>query len=51
MSGRTADNYILSEHIKAINDHAGKGVIEYCIYDTGEIIPEYVRNIIWKVQR
>ena len=38
------DNYTLSEHIKAINDHAGKGVIEYCIYDTGEIIPEYVRK-------
>ena len=38
------DNYSLSEHIKAINDHAGKGVIEYCIYDTGEIIPEYIRK-------
>ena len=29
------DNYSLSEHIKAINEHVGKGVIEYCIYDTG----------------
>lgn len=38
------DNYTLSEHIKAINDHAGKGIAEYCIYDTGEIIPEYVRK-------
>ena len=38
------DNYSLSEHIKAINYHAGKGVIEYCIYDTGEIIPEYIRK-------
>ncbi len=38
------DNYTLSEHIKAINDHAGKGVIEYCLYDTGEIIPEYIRK-------
>lgn len=38
------DNYTLSEHIKAINDHAGKGIVEYCIYDTGEIIPEYVRK-------
>ena len=38
------DNYSLSEHIKAINEHAGKGVIEYCLYDTGEIIPEYIRK-------
>lgn len=38
------DNYSLSEHIKAINEHVGKGVIEYCIYDTGEIIPEYIRK-------
>ena len=38
------DNYSLSEHIKAINEHAGKGVIEYCMYDTGEIVPEYIRK-------
>ena len=38
------DNYTLSEHIKAINEHIGKGVIEYCLYDTGEIIPEYIRK-------
>ncbi len=38
------DNYTLSEHIKAINEHAGKGVIDYCIYDTGEIIPEFIRR-------
>lgn len=38
------DNYSLSEHIRAIHEHAGKGVIEYCIYDTGEIIPEFIRK-------
>lgn len=38
------DNYTLSEHIRAINEHAGKGVIDYCIYDTGEIIPEFIRK-------
>ncbi len=38
------DNYSLSEHIRAINEHAGKGVIEYCIYDTGEITPEFIRR-------
>ncbi len=42
-AGQT-DDYSLSEHIKAIIDHAGKGIIEYCIYDTGEIIPEYIRQ-------
>ena len=38
------DNYTLSDHIRAINEHAGKGVIEYCIYDTGEITPEFIRK-------
>lgn len=37
------DNYTLSEHIKAILDHAGKGVVDYCIYDSGEIIPEFIK--------
>lgn len=38
------DGYTLSDHIKAINDHAGRGIIEYCIYDTGEIMPEIIRK-------
>lgn len=38
------DAYSLSDHIKAIIDHAGKGIIEYCIYDTGELVPEYIRK-------
>ena len=38
------DNYSLSEHINAIIEHAGKNIIDYCIYDTGEIIPEYIRK-------
>ena len=38
------DNYSLSEHIKAIIDHVGEGVIDYCIYDTGEIVPEVIRK-------
>lgn len=37
------DNYTLSDHIKAIIDHAGKGVVDYCIYDSGEIIPEFIK--------
>lgn len=38
------DNYSLSDHIKAIIEHAGNGIVDYCIYDTGEIVPEYVRK-------
>ena len=38
------DNYSVSDHIKAIQEHAGKGIIDYCIYDTGEIVPEFVRR-------
>ena len=36
--------YSLSDHIKAIVDHVGEGVIDYCIYDTGEIVPEIIRK-------
>lgn len=38
------DNYTISDHIGAIIDHAGEGIVDYCIYDTGEIVPEYVRK-------
>ena len=38
------DNYTLSDHIKVINEHAGKGVIDYCIYDSGELTPEFIRK-------
>lgn len=38
------DNYSLSDHIKAIQDHVGKGVFDYCLVDTGEVVPEYVRR-------
>ena len=41
--GQTAE-YSLSDHIKAIRDHVGEGVIDYCIYDTGEIVPEVIRK-------
>lgn len=38
------DNYSLSEHLKAIQEHVGTGLFEYCLADTGEIIPEFVRK-------
>lgn len=37
-------NYTLSDHVNAINSHAGGSIIDYCIYDTSEIVPEYLRR-------
>lgn len=38
------DDFSLYDHIKAILDHARNPIIDYCIYDTGEIVPEYIRK-------
>ena len=38
------DGYTVSEHIHAILEHSLAGVINYCIYDTGEIIPEFIKK-------
>ena len=38
------DDYNVSDHIDAIIDHAGNKIIEYCICDNGEIIPEFLRK-------
>ncbi|MEE0866297.1 MAG: uridine diphosphate-N-acetylglucosamine-binding protein YvcK [Clostridia bacterium] len=38
------DNYSVSDHLNAIIDHCGNGVVDYCIYDTGEIIPEFIKK-------
>lgn len=38
------DEYNLSDHIKTIVDYVGEGIIDYCIYDTGEIIPEFIHK-------
>ena len=37
------DDYTVADHVKAIIDHCGEGIIDYCIYDTGEVIPEYIK--------
>ena len=37
------DDYSVADHVKAIIDHCGEGIIDYCIYDTGEVIPEYIK--------
>ena len=38
------DNYSVSDHLNAIIEHCGNGVIDYCIYDTGEIVPEFIKK-------
>ncbi len=38
------DNYTVSDHLNAIIEHCGTGIIDYCIYDTGEIVPEYIKK-------
>lgn len=38
------DNFSVSDHLNAIIEHCGKGIVDYCIYDTGEIIPEFIRR-------
>lgn len=38
------DNYSVSDHLNAIIDHCGQGIVDYCIYDTGEIIPEFIKK-------
>ena len=38
------DNYTLLDHIETIHQHAGKGVFDICLADSGEIIPEFVRK-------
>ena len=38
------DNYSVSDYINAIIDHCGEGIIDYCLYDTGEVIPEFIKK-------
>ena len=38
------DNYSLSDHLAAIEDHIGSGVFNYCLADSGYVIPEYIRK-------
>ena len=38
------DDYDVLDHINAIIEHSGQGIIDFCIADNGEIIPEYLRK-------
>ncbi len=38
------DDYGVSDHINAIVEHCGQGIVDYCIYDTGEVVPEFIKR-------
>lgn len=38
------DNYSVADHVNTIIDHCGEGLIDYCLYDTGEVIPEFIKK-------
>lgn len=38
------DDYNVSDHIDAIMEHAGNKIIDYCICDNGDIVPEFLRK-------
>ncbi len=38
------DDYDVYDHIKAIIEHSGEGIVDFCIVDNGEIVPEYRRK-------
>lgn len=37
------ENYAVSDHIKALQEHAGRDIIDFCLSDGGEITPEFIR--------
>ena len=37
------DNYALIDYINALHEHAGKGIIDYCVASDSDIMPEYIR--------
>ncbi len=38
------DNFSVTDHVNAIIGHCGEGIIDYCIYDTGEVVPEFIKK-------
>ena len=38
------DDYSIADHIDALIEHVGKGIVDFCICDTGEVTPEFVRK-------
>lgn len=38
------DNFKISDLINAVHEHIGKGVIDYCLVNESDIMPEYIRR-------
>lgn len=38
------DNYSMADHINAITEHVGQDIMDFCIYDSGEVVPEYIKQ-------
>ncbi len=38
------DNYSVADHVNSIIEHCGEGLMDYCLYDTGEVVPEYIKK-------
>lgn len=38
------DDYSVNDHVNAIIEHLGKGIMDICICDTGDMTPEYIRR-------
>ena len=38
------DNFSISDHLDVIFEHVGRDVVDYCLADTGEIVPEFIRR-------
>ena len=38
------DNYSMADHVNAIIEHVGQEVIDFCVYDSGDVMPEYIKK-------
>jgi len=38
------DSFTLADYLKVIESHVGGNIFDYCLADTGEIVPEYIRK-------
>ena len=38
------DNFSVADHINTLTEHCGDELIDYCLYDTGEVVPEYIKK-------
>ncbi len=38
------DDFTVSDYLNVITDHCGEELINYCLYDTGEVMPEFIKK-------